>query len=303
MQRLFLPGWHDFFPYNTYILPYICTYIHILTTSSSTQYAHSKDSFILHIDYNLYILLIHILQMVTSKQHVWLVRYGKTQFPLKEFDGPYNSDIHDPEGIDHAQAIANAIASDSPESRPTQVYCSPFTRTAHTAHIIASTLGTKLNVEDGLYEWLTESLLIDRSGARTYPLSVLELKERFNLIDTDYRSKNPIREEDYPEDEMALIQRCQSTLKGILSSSSGENLVIVAHAPCVQSIAFVMEGVSSPSDSNLEQLPLGGITRFSREVQEGGTYGPWNMDFYGRVSHMPGDYKDGLGLWSLSCFR
>ena len=48
----------------------------------------------------------------------------------------YNSDIHNPEGVEHAQAIATAIASSSMDSRPSQVYCSPFTRTVHTAHII-----------------------------------------------------------------------------------------------------------------------------------------------------------------------
>jgi broad specificity phosphatase PhoE len=245
--------------------------------------------------------------MTNTKQHVWLVRYGKTQFPLKEFDGPYNSDIHNPEGIEHAQAIATSIASSPVESKPSQVYCSPFTRTVHTAHIIASALGTKLNVEDGLYEWLTPSLLVDRSGVRTYPLSVKELKERFDLIDIEYESKNPIRDEYFPEEEKDLIERCQTTVDGILSVAGGENVVIVAHAPCVQSIAFAMEGVASPAESKLEQLPLGGITRFSRDVvvvgQDGTTYGEWSMDFYGSTNHMPGEYKNGLGLWSLACFR
>jgi hypothetical protein len=26
-----------------------------------------------------------------TKQHVWLVRYGKTEYPLVEYDGPYDS--------------------------------------------------------------------------------------------------------------------------------------------------------------------------------------------------------------------
>jgi broad specificity phosphatase PhoE len=237
--------------------------------------------------------------MTNKKQYIWLVRYGKTQFPLKEFDGPYNSDIHNPEGVEHAQAIATAIASSSMDSRPSQVFCSPFTRTVHTAHIIADALGTNLNVEDGLYEWLTPSLLVDRSGVRTYPLSVKELKERFELINTDYTSTNPIQDEYFPEEEKDLIQRCQKTLEGILSNGKGENIVIVAHAPCVQSIAFVMEGVVSPAESKLKMLPLGGITRFSRDVGQD----KWNMDFYGSTTHMPGEYKNGLGLWSLSCFR
>ena len=28
---------------------------------------------------------------MAKKEYVWLVRYGKTEYPLKENDGPYNS--------------------------------------------------------------------------------------------------------------------------------------------------------------------------------------------------------------------
>ena len=30
---------------------------------------------------------------MTKKQSIWLVRYGKTEYPLVEFDGPYDSEF------------------------------------------------------------------------------------------------------------------------------------------------------------------------------------------------------------------
>ena len=153
-------------------------------------------------------------------------------------------------------------------------------------------------VEDGLYEYLIPSLLVDRSGTRTYPRSVNELKTLFDNIDDSYEAKNPITSEMFPETESSLIERCRRTLNSVLEHSAGENIVIVAHAPCVQALAFVMEGVESFEQSNLSKWPLGGISRFSRDLKSS----EWQMDFYGVVEHMPGQYKSGMGLWSLPCF-
>lgn len=86
--------------------------------------------------------------------------------------------------------------------------------------------------------------------------------------------------------------------------NKGRNIIIVAHAPCVQSIAFAMEeGVYDVKNSKLDKWPLGGITRFSRDIlPDNESFGKWEMDFYGVTDHMPGEYRDGAGLWSLSCF-
>lgn len=240
-----------------------------------------------------------------NTQYVWLVRYGKTEFPLVEYDGPYNSDIDPNEGIEHATAIAKEISSSPTEFIPDKVYCSPFLRTTHTAAILGKALAKNINVEDGLYEWLFPSLLIDRSGTRTYPEKVSQLKERFDNIDTSYRSCNIIQKDDFPEDETKLISRCRNTFEGILQHAAGDNLAIVSHAPCVQALAFIMEGGDSTDESTLVKWPLGGITRFSRDIinDREEKYGDWSMDFYGVTKHMPGDYKIGAGLWSLPCFQ
>jgi broad specificity phosphatase PhoE len=211
-----------------------------------------------------------------------------------------SGDIDPTDGISHAKAIANAIASSaSPmDSIPQHVYASPFLRTTHTASILASSLMTGVNVEDGLYEYLIPSLLVDRSGVRTFPRTVDQLKEIFENVNENYKACVQITPEMFPEDEMRLIERCRYTLDGILKHAQGANVAIVAHAPCVQALAFVMEGVASTEDSKLQKWPLGGITRFSRDGEDD----PWTMDFYGVTTHMPGEYQKGAGLWSLSCF-
>lgn len=263
-----------------------------------------------------------------TKQYVWLVRYGKTEFPLVEYDGPFNSDIDPTEGMEHAQSIGQQIASSPSDTLPAKVYCSPFLRTTHTASVVGKALSEMnknihVHVEEGLYEWLAPSLLIDRDGVRTYPQNASELKCRFGNIDETYESRREIEEKDFPEDIRSLIHRCQAALDGILDHAEGENLAIVTHAPCVQALAFAMEMnmdsdqdakdvMEMTGDSKLGKLPLGGVTRFSRDVVKeesmatatatATSFGKWQMDFYGSTEHMPGDYRNGLGLWSLPCF-
>lgn len=248
---------------------------------------------------------------MTKKQSIWLVRYGKTEYPLVEFDGPYNSDIDPSQGVEHAKYIANKIASTT-ETASCKIYCSPFLRCVHTASIIATKLKQEINIEEGLYEWLVSSLLIERStNVRTYPQSISELKSNFpETVNDKYKSLNPYRIDEsndkfsFPEDESQLLSRCDDTLQLILNDDNDgvEHIIIVAHAPCVQSIAFALEdGVEDVKDSKLSKWPLGGITRFSRHMNDYDDV-KWNMDFYGITDHMPGDYKEGAGLWSLSCF-
>lgn len=195
-------------------------------------------------------------------------------------------------------------------------------RCVHTASTIGAKFNTKVNIEEGLYEWLVPSLLIDRQNTRTYPQSASESRNIFpQTINGDYKSLNPYDIDDtnekfsFPEDETKLLKRCYDTLHLILKSNSiidTNNIIIVAHAPCVQSLAFAMEeGVDDVKDSKLSKWPLGGITQFSREIQvvENDplvkplvSYGPWIMGSYGVTDHMPGEYKNGAGLWSLPCF-
>lgn len=261
-----------------------------------------------------------------DRQFVWLIRYGRTYPGLVENVGPYDSDLHQPDGVNHAEAIGRRLASssDAPVA-PAVVYSDPFLRCMRTADVIVKTLNVsscaavKIRVEEGTTEWQVPSLLVDPDGKRTNPRTMEELAAIFpHTVDASYRSVNaqgPDRgegatgDEDgrprFPETENQLHARCATTLKKILAAvGHSDSVAIVGHAPCVQSMAMYLEGSVSPMESKLGPWSLGGMTLFSRPVvTEGGEAGSWKLELYSDTSHMPGEYKAGkLGQWSLPSF-
>lgn len=256
---------------------------------------------------------ISSLKQQVKIQSVWIVRYGLTKYPLVEYYGPFNSPLDPTDGIEHAKAIAGKVRSDVMKfcsiSEPVHVYSSPFTRTAQTAQIIAEALPGQacVRIEEGLTEWQQKSLLVDPEGVITYPKSKQELSEELKNVDLGYESVNPQasrspqkQKEFVEESEEDLFNRCSITLDGVLKerASNGESFVIVSHAPCDQCMAVYFEG-KVLSESALQAWPLGGITKFSRAVYQDGSYGEWEMDYYGNTDHMPGIYRPGLKAWSL----
>jgi len=295
-------------------------------------------------------------------QCVWLVRYGLTEHALVEDVGPYDSDIDPKEGMKHAKSIAQRIAKgynfdcnsdiiDVRETIPKVVYADPFMRTTHTGHIIAKELSSsslcdnddvQLRSEEGLWEWLIPSLLIEKStGIHTHPKSVNELKKIFdstagnNIIDEEYKSVNPYKEimssssSYFPESEKQLLKRCGHTLSRILelkekdsdAHEQYESICIVSHAPCNQAMAYYLAGddeiATSPEVSStiVKPWPLGGITMFSRTIiieneKEGAMsgdsishiVGKWKCEIFGNTHHMPNEYKKGIAAWSLPSF-
>jgi broad specificity phosphatase PhoE len=247
-----------------------------------------------------------------TKQYIYLVRYGLTDPPLMENVGNYDSDIHEPIGVEHAQAIANFLAEQQEDSRPSLVYSDPFLRCTHTANIIASTLGCSHRIEEGVTEWLVPSLLVDKDGVMTKPRTVQELQKLFPTIDASFESVNPVDESDtsakgaphFEESEQALYERVACTLERLFDhhQTNNENLCIVSHAPCLQGMAMILEGKKDPSESSFGPWSLGGVTCFSRDIQNEKA-GEWECQFYSATSHMPGEYHDGVkGAWSLPSF-
>lgn len=260
-----------------------------------------------------------------TKQCVYLVRYGLTDPPLMENVGNYDSDIHEPIGVEHAQAIANFLAAAPSQislDKPSMVYSDPFLRCTHTANIIANTLGCPHRIEEGVTEWLVPSLLVDKDGKMTKPRTVEQLHQLFPSIDASFASLNPVDESDSPipgaphfeELEPELFARVARTLERLFdhhssssssSQRSNESLCIVSHAPCLQGMALTLEGKKYPSESSFGPWSLGGVTCFSRDIPQGNgsTSGPWQCEFYSSTDHMPGEYKDGVkGAWSLPSF-
>ena len=82
-----------------------------------------------------------------KRQYVWLARYGATFQGLIEGVGNYDSDVQYPEGIEHAKAIADHIASKGPDSLPKHVFSDPFLRCMRTADTVVEVLNEKFNNE------------------------------------------------------------------------------------------------------------------------------------------------------------
>jgi hypothetical protein len=198
-------------------------------------------------------------------------------------------------------------------------------RTTHTGHIIAKELGNniQLRLEDGLWEWLIPSLLIEKStGIKTEPKSIDLLKEKFNLIDTSYKSIHSYKDKmilTFPESEKQLFQRCETTLSKLINNTTKYgSICIVSHAPCLQAMAYYLDIDSkTPEESKIvKPWPLGGITMFSRIItttkeeeeeedesnKEVVCSSKWKCEFYGCTNHMIGEYKNGIKEWSLPCF-
>jgi broad specificity phosphatase PhoE len=253
-----------------------------------------------------------------KEQHVWLIRYGKTDPGLIENVGNYDSDLHW-DGIEHAEAIAQHIAASG--TLPDHVFADPFLRCTHTADTIVSHFnrlsdrGMKVKIEEGLTEWQVPSLMVDPEGHRTKPRTRNELVDIFDTVDESYESVNPQgpdrdsseeNEEDasagsprFPETEDQLSERCKTSIDKILKLAGMGSVAIVSHAPCLQHLALALDGSPSASASGLGAWSLGGVTHFSRLPGET----KWTLRSYSSTSHMPGEFRDGeLGKWSLPSF-
>mmetsp|Transcript_30351 Transcript_30351/g.72214 ORF Transcript_30351/g.72214 Transcript_30351/m.72214 type:complete len:250 (-) Transcript_30351:1177-1926(-) len=247
---------------------------------------------------------------MAKKQCVYFVRYGLTKYPLVEYKGPYDSPLDPIHGHEQGVAIARRLASmpDPPEV----VYSSNLHRAVGTSQMIVHALGKKeksIMIEEGLVEWLTPSLTVEPDGTRLNPRTVDQLVDdlTFTEIDRDYESLNPIAADAenapfgapkwFESEEYLLNERCPETMRRILDHADGKSLCIVSHVPCAQAMCLWLEGAPSLEESKLGPWPLGGVTMFSREEGDEG----WTLEMYADCSHMPGEYKNGLKAWSLSC--
>mmetsp|Transcript_17325 Transcript_17325/g.36157 ORF Transcript_17325/g.36157 Transcript_17325/m.36157 type:complete len:255 (+) Transcript_17325:49-813(+) len=244
-----------------------------------------------------------------SKQYIYFVRYGLTKYPLVEGVGPYDSPLHPIDGYEAGIAIARRLAS-MPHP-PDVVYSSSLHRAVSTSQLIVHAINrTKetIKIEDGLIEWLTPSLTVEPDGTRLKPRTVQQLMEMtFTEIDPDYKSVNPIAIDQanapvgapyFFESEEYLMVRARVTIERLIDDAKGKNICIVSHTPCAQAMAFYLEGATSLAESKIGPWPLGGITTFSRSLENGDS-GKWELDVYADCSHMPGEYKNGLKEWSL----
>ena len=218
----------------------------------------------------------------------------------------HTADIANPEGIAHAQCLADRLRSQLKcgEIAPTRIYASPFIRATHTAHLVAEKLNLKVYIEDGISEWVTPDLL---GKDRYVPRSVFELHYLFPYVSKNYRSVLTTHNMQHLwEDETDLYERSQEIINRLVESAGGQSILICTHAPCAQAVALAMDVNANmdPSQSQIPPWPLGGLTMFSRELNTDiGEWSDWTPELMCNTEHMPpGEYRKGAKAWSLPGF-
>lgn len=246
----------------------------------------------------------------TMVQQIYFVRYGLTKYPLVEDLGPFDSPLHPIDGYEHGISIARRLAG--MPNPPNVVYSSSLHRAVSTSQLIVHALGKTKNsirIEDGLIEWLTPCLTVEPDGTRLVPRTVEQLVDMtFTEIDVGYQSVNPIATDPtdvcdgapyfFESEEYLVNKRARVTIERIIEHANGENICIVSHTPCAQAMALYLEGATSLVESKIGPWPLGGVTIFAKDAN---TESGWRLEMYADVTHMPGEYKNGLKEWSLPC--
>ncbi|CAD7705311.1 unnamed protein product [Ostreobium quekettii] len=104
------------------------------------------------------------------------------------------------------------------------LYCSPFLRTAQTAHQVATVLDLPVRVEPGLGECLLKRLYDKMPKLR----SPQELKEWHDmpLIDATYTSKWALK---YPESYKEVFERCKLVFREMAERHKQGDVLLVAH--------------------------------------------------------------------------
>ena len=114
------------------------------------------------------------------------------------------------------------------------IFSSPFYRTLQTAGVIASALNLRINVEDGLSEWLNPLWFDD------YPviLSQQEREKEFDMIEKDYNSVvYPVFPE--REENVDVFIRIKQVLNKLIYSMLN-TVLIVGHGATVSQIGRVL---------------------------------------------------------------
>lgn len=140
---------------------------------------------------------------------------------------PYDPDLS-PRGERQAQQLAARIARESID----KVYSSPYRRAVHTAHLCALALHRPVRIEAGFGERLDPAWFSHRPET----LSVEELHERFETVDTNYRS---LVEPRFPETFDEGRQRFRRTIREVLAGTEGA-LLIVGHGATVAGVTAAL---------------------------------------------------------------
>lgn len=150
---------------------------------------------------------------------MYLVRHGQTLFNLHYGATRQDPGIEDPDLTEEGRRQIHALAAQLKERGIRRIMASPYTRTLHSAHIIAEALRLKIEVEAMVREraFFACDIGTKRSslGARWPGVEFGDLPE--------------IWWPELEETEEALKARCQGFRRRHLPRESREGLLVVSH--------------------------------------------------------------------------
>mmetsp|Transcript_206 Transcript_206/g.432 ORF Transcript_206/g.432 Transcript_206/m.432 type:complete len:250 (+) Transcript_206:136-885(+) len=229
------------------------------------------------------------------EQNIFIARYGLPETPLIEYEGPFDMSLSG-DGEKAAKELGQHLKDTATVKH---IFCSPFRRSLQTAIIASKVMEvSKVQVENGLTEWQTESLIGKEDPYK--PPGIIDLVEEFGgVVNTKYES---IAEPKPFESEEEMIARTGRVAKILAESVYPADILIISHAPCLLGISLTLEGTFfNRGGTQLKPWPLGGLTRFRRVSRD--KESAWRMEVSGSTAHMSGIYQDGKQAWTLPCLQ
>jgi len=202
-----------------------------------------------------------------SDINLWVVRHGyRIDFSDPHWretaEHPDNPPLA-PIGFEQAAETAERLKDENID----YIIASPFLRTVQTANQIAKKLGKKVQLETGLSEYLSVK------DFNCMP----ELDDPHDLV-KDYPFVNPesghMVSPAYPEDWVALTERVNKALSGIIEKY-GTNILIISHGSPIKSLFQTLVGYDG------EEYPsMCSVSQFRYES------GQWTMDVHDDSAHL-----------------
>jgi broad specificity phosphatase PhoE len=168
------------------------------------------------------------------------------------------------EGHQNAQKLIPLLDSLSIQ----QIYSSPFIRCLETLLPFCKSNGKNINVENSLYEFVTERLFTHSN----YNQSLTPFQKSNYLVNQDYTSFFNIENLLFPQTEEFMEERMYAFLNHLINQYQNQEISILlcGHKKIVDKIytLYLKEQNSSNENMNKFQYPMGGVSL----VYENNTY-------------------------------
>jgi len=181
--------------------------------------------------------------MSPSATRIYLVRHGATQLTAEaRFSGAEGADLSE-EGRWQAAQLGERLR----EEGLTCAYCSPLSRSAVTARIIADRCGLSLEMRDGLREI---------SHGHWEGLTRGEVEAKFGGEYASWEADPFTFAPERGESGVAVLARSLPVLREIVTSHVGERVLVVSHKATIRLLLSSLLGIDARGyRDRLDQAP------------------------------------------------